>query len=58
MDLEKEKFLQELAALTLKYRIEIGGCGCCGSPWISPMTEDDTRDKYQLSGLDGLELTN
>lgn len=33
---EKEnlvKFLKELANLTQKWGFEIGGCGCCGSPW-------------------------
>ena len=29
-----EKFLNELSALTQKYGLEIGGCGCCGSPWV------------------------
>ena len=35
MDKKKLKaFLIELTALTDKYNIEIGGCGCCGSPWL------------------------
>jgi hypothetical protein len=29
-------FLSELSALTNKHGIEIGGCGCCGSPFLSP----------------------
>jgi hypothetical protein len=29
-----EAFLTELTALTIKYGIEIGGCGCCGSPFL------------------------
>lgn len=28
-------FLQELTALSDKYEIYIGGCGCCGSPWLN-----------------------
>ena len=28
------KFLTELAELTKKYDISIGGCGCCGSPYL------------------------
>jgi hypothetical protein len=31
-------FLTELSALTAKHGIEIGGCGCEGSPWLIPIT--------------------
>jgi len=41
-------FLQELAKLTDKYGIEVGGCGCCGSPWL-----EDTKNRDNL----GDELT-
>ena len=36
-------FLNELTALTRKHKIVIGGCGCCGSPWLS--TENNASDK-------------
>lgn len=36
---ERELFLEELSALTRKYGFIIGGCGCCGSPWV--LKEDD-----------------
>ena len=29
-----EQFLEELAELSEKYNLAIGGCGCCGSPYI------------------------
>ena len=31
---ELESFLAELTALSEKHNLYIGGCGCCGSPWI------------------------
>lgn len=34
-----DKFLEELTELTKKYGIEIGGCGCCGSPWLNDMID-------------------
>ena len=41
---EREKeFLKELTKLTHKYRISIGGCGCCGSPAL-----DDTGDVVEV----------
>lgn len=30
-----ELFLLELAELTKKYNLEISGCGCCGSPYVT-----------------------
>ena len=34
------EFLTELTKLTDKYGFEIGGCGCCGSPWVTSDDED------------------
>ena len=37
---EKESdFLTDLEVLTRKHGIAIGGCGCCGSPWLEELTE-------------------
>jgi len=33
-------FLDELTELTKKYQIEIGGCGCCGSPFLVFLDEE------------------
>lgn len=47
-------FLAELAALTEKYGIEIGGCGCCGSPWLR---KTDGRKGQYTCYKTTLELT-
>lgn len=39
-------FLTELTKLTDKYGFEIGGCGCCGSPWV---TSDDKDGGVELT---------
>ena len=31
---KKELFLKELGELSKKYGLYIGGCGCCGSPFV------------------------
>ena len=52
-----ENFLKELAELTQKYNIEIGGCGCCGSPYIydfereidgEKLCYNETKQCYEL----------
>ena len=46
---ESEKlsqFLAELRALCGRYGYKIGGCGCCGSPWIAT---DGLSDVHSLS---------
>lgn len=39
-------FLSELSELTNKYEIAIGGCGCCGSPYII-----DFKKEYEGDNL-------
>lgn len=29
-----DQFLKELTELTIKHKVQIGGCGCCGSPYL------------------------
>lgn len=41
--IEKERldgFLKELFELSMKYKIEIAGCGCDGSPWVQEISND------------------
>ena len=60
------QFLEELTALTKKHGFAIGGCGCCGSPWLyddGDGAEDFKQQHYVLKGplleggADGLEFT-
>ena len=38
---KEKKFLLELEQLTRKYKISIGGCGCCGSPRLYCLKASD-----------------
>ena len=38
---ELKDFLDELFQLTQKYGFAIGGCGCCGSPYVYDITTGD-----------------
>lgn len=43
-------FLEELSALTRKHRIEIGGCGCCGSPFLMEVNDGQVEGcNYKIS---------
>jgi hypothetical protein len=49
----RDKFLKELSALSRRYKIKIGGCGCCGSPWLADV--EGRGGKYESNGgEDGL----
>jgi Fe-S oxidoreductase len=36
---KQDDFIRELETLTRKYGITIGGCGCCGSPFLDTLKE-------------------
>ncbi|MCR6116654.1 hypothetical protein HXA31_20205 [Salipaludibacillus agaradhaerens] len=43
---KNEQFLKELSELSRKHKMYIGGCGCCGSPFVN-----DDYDKGVLRNL-------
>lgn len=55
--LSVDHFLQELTELSERYDIKIGGCGCCGSPFLMPLDRskgthykvDDEEDYLEWS---------
>ena len=46
---QKAAFLFELTQLSLKYQLVVGGCGCCGSPFLEKLTDPG---KYTTHGDD------
>lgn len=40
-----KEFLDGLSELTQKYGLEIGGCGCCGSPWVEEIEGNERLDE-------------
>lgn len=53
-----DNFLKELTALTQKYKIQIEGCGCCGSPWLSEVSIKNKAIGYEVQAdLDGRKHT-
>lgn len=49
-DEQKRQFLLDLTELTRKHGIAVGGCGCCGSPFLMEADCSDERAGYSDSG--------
>lgn len=47
-----EKFLRDLAALSEAYDLWIGGCGCCGSPYIMKGNGEVIADELKVNSND------
>lgn len=48
-DTNTKDFLTELTELTIKHGIAIAGCGCCGSPYLTPLAEGEEQGSYQFN---------
>ena len=46
MTTKQDEFITELTALSIKYNLWIGGCGCCQSPWAMPLDTKTENSKY------------
>lgn len=60
MEEKKKQFILGLAELTRKYGIAIGGCGCCGSPFLCDPEDVGEQCGYMLNDDDeiNIDLTN
>jgi hypothetical protein len=47
-DEEVKEFLEELTQLSIRHKIEIAGCGCCGSPALVKLDHDGAYDAVSL----------
>ena len=53
------EFMDKLKMLSRQYRIAVGGCGCCRSPYLEEMTIDyyDFRfDEGDVCDIEGVPL--
>lgn len=48
---EVQEYIRDMVQLHIKHKASIGGCGCCGSPWVE--VETDARNS-----LDHFEIWN
>jgi len=49
----KEEVLAEFAKRGIK--VEIGGCGCCGSPWVKVLIDDVEVFNEDGAGMSNIE---
>ena len=47
----EHNFLQELTAISRKYRLAVDGCGCCGSPFLVELPEDCLEEYTASHGI-------
>lgn len=50
----EKDFIKELEQLSRKYKIAVGGCGCCGSPYLDALKSEAIHDGAGYSYEDRL----
>jgi hypothetical protein len=50
----REAFAAALTKLSMKHGIIVGGCGCCGSPFLTEATDEERSGRYVVSD-DGMD---
>lgn len=55
-----KSFINDLAQLTIKYGVDISGCGCCGSPSVYALIHPVSENGYYTTkdGHEHLEWIN
>jgi hypothetical protein len=48
---EIDAFCKELTELSKKHKILIGGCGCCGSPFLAYLLDENGQYKNTENGV-------
>ena len=43
-----DAYIKDFLTLCRKHRIYIQGCGCCGSPWLEDMEDNEMDGVYNL----------
>lgn len=54
---KQEEFIKGLKKLTLKTGIVIGGCGCCGSPFLRELAEVEKNGNYDFDSIGNDKVT-
>jgi hypothetical protein len=55
-DARKVAFLKDLTALSRKHGLKIWGCGCCNSPSLNELDENETGEYFMNNDDHGAEI--
>lgn len=49
-----KRFLEEYEAVCRKYGVYVGACGCCDSPWLVDVEDEEWKDDPTKEHLEHL----